>query len=198
MLPDFLKVKKELSEYRNNEVSSNLFGDPVLAKIRSYRQHEGNRFTMNRRDGSQVNSKQQMVKSELIAFDPQDIQKRGEQSIYEGIGKARQQIAAIGRRMISQKIEEDAVPKIDGAGRQFDSEVYFEVLESMEFSFDDNGTWQEPEFWQEHPNPRTQLTVKRVRMKIDSEPALRQRLDSLIARKRQEWNDREANRKLVD
>ena len=198
MLPDFVSVKKELSEARSDAVSSNLFGDPVLDKIQSYRQHEGNRFTIFRRDGSHVTSNQQMVRSELITFDPKDIQARGEESIYESIGRAHQQVAAIGRRMISQTLEEDAVPKIDGGGRRFDADVYFEILESMDFNFDEDGKWTEPDFWQERPNPQTQLTVKRTRMKIDSEPALLKRLDSLVARKRQEWDDREANRKLVD
>jgi hypothetical protein len=198
MLPDFLGVKKELSEARSNAVSKNLLGDPVLSKIPNYRQHEGDRFTIFRRDGTQATSSQKLIKSDLITFDAKDIQARGEGAIYEGIGKARHQIATVSRRMISEKLEEDIVPRVDGGGRAFDANVFFELLDAMDFSFNDEGTWQEPDFWQEHPNPQTQLTVKRVRMEIDTDPTLRERLDSLIARKRQEWNDREANRKLAD
>lgn len=59
MLPDFLGVKKELSEARYDAVSSNLLGDPVLSKIPNYRQHEGDRFTIFRRDGTQATSSQE-------------------------------------------------------------------------------------------------------------------------------------------
>jgi hypothetical protein len=198
VLPDFKKVKSELSKSRAADLSSNLFGDPVLSKIRRYRQHEGDRFTIFREDGSHTTSDQRLVRSELITFEAKDIQARGEKAIYESIAKARSEIAIQGRRMVSERLEEEPVPKVDAAGRPFTAELYLEVLEAMELQFDRNGTWKEPDFWQEVPNPRMKLRIDQEMERFNREPDLKQKLDSLLDRKRQDFNDREANRKLVD
>jgi hypothetical protein len=198
MLPDFKKVKKELSASRATELSSNLFADPVLSKIRHYRQHEGDRFTIFRDDGSHTTSSQKLMRSELITFEAQEIQARGERVIYESIEKARSEIAIQGRRLVSEKLEEEPVPKVDAGGRPFTAELYLESLEAMELQFDRDGTWKEPDVWQEFPNPRMKVRIEQETERFDREPDLKQRLDSLLSRKRQEFNDREANRKLVD
>src|SRR5260370_16161237 len=98
MLPDFSKIKEHISKARSADVSSNLFGDPVLAKIRSYRQHEGDRFTILREDGTSTTSKQQELRSEAMEFRATDIQTRGERAIFETVAKAHQQVAIAGRR----------------------------------------------------------------------------------------------------
>jgi hypothetical protein len=65
-------------------------------------------------------------------------------------------------------------------------------------SFDDDGKWNEPDFWQERPNPAMLKTVEAVRKRFDEEAELKSRLDELLDRKRKAFNDREANRKLAD
>jgi len=198
MLPDFVKVKRELSENRSADLSSNLFDDPVLSKIRRYRQHEGDRFTICREDGTQANHPQKLVQSELITFDPKVIQSRGEQAIYESIVKARSELSMKSRRMVSQRLEEEPVPSIDAEGRPFTAELFLEALDRMELQFDQNGLWKEPDFWQEVPNPRMKLHFEKERQRFDSEPELKGELERLLVRKRKEFDDREANRKLVD
>jgi hypothetical protein len=177
-------------------MSSNLFLDPVLSKIRSYRQHEGDRFTIFREDGTRATSDQKLIRSELITLDLKEIQVRGERAIFEGFAPAREQLAITGRKMIGDKIDQDS-PHVDAAGRPF-PEVFLEMLEKMDLSFDDNGTWQEPEFVPPHPNPQLIARLIAGRKRFDNEPILKEKLDALLTRKRQDWNDREANRKLVD
>lgn len=198
MLPDFLKIKRELSEVRYSEISSNLFGDPVLSKIRKYRQHEGNRFTIFREDGTQSTSDQRAIRSELITFDLKDIQKRGERAIWESFATAHQQIAIASRKLVSERLMEEPIPATDAKGRPFTAELYLEMLETVYFTFDEAGNWNELDFWQERPNPQFLARVESEKKRFESEPDLREKLEALIARKRQEWNDREANRKLVD
>ena len=65
-------------------------------------------------------------------------------------------------------------------------------------SFDDQGNWNEPDFWQERPNPAMLKTIEAVRKRFEAEPELKSQLDALLIRKREAFNDREANRKLVD
>lgn len=198
MLPDFPEIKRHISQSRSAEISSMRFGDPVLAKVRSYRQHEGERFTIIREDGSSTTSPQRELRSENMEFRLTDIQSRGEVAIFETIAKAHQQIATAGRRLFSERLEEEPINRLDGAGRRFSPELYLEILESLEMSFDDEGNWNEPDFWQERPNPAMLKTIEAVRKRFDEEPELKSKLDTLLKRKREAFNDREANRKLVD
>jgi hypothetical protein len=197
VLPDFLSIKKDLSESRFSSFSSNLFGDPVLSKIPRYKQHEGDRFTIFRDDGSQATSDQKEIRSDPVTIDLKEVHKRGERAIFDSIVEARRQIAATGRRMIVEKIEQES-PSMNAQGRPFTAEIYLEMLESLFFSFDEHGNWEEPDFWQEYPNPKLLERVRSERRRFEVEPELREKLDSIISSKRQEWNDREANRKLVD
>jgi hypothetical protein len=198
MLPDFPELKKHISQSRSAQVSAQMFGDPVLAKVRSYRQNEGDRFTIIREDGTSQTSKQRELRSEALQFRLTDIQAKGEVVIFETVAKAHGQIAVAGRRLFSERIEEEPINRVDGGGRRFSPEVYLEILESLEMSFDDDGKWNEPDFWQERPNPAMLKTVEAVRKRFDEEAELKSTLDELLDRKRKAFNDREANRKLAD
>jgi hypothetical protein len=198
MLPDFPEIKGHISQLRSAEMSASRFGDRVLDKVRSYRQHEGDRFTIIREDGSSTTSAQRKLQSENIEFRLTDIQARGEIAIHEAFAKAYQQIAIAGRRLFSERLEEEPINRLDAQGRQFSPELYLELLESLEISFDEQGNWNEPDFWQERPNPATMKRVEAVRKRFDEEPELKSKLETLLARKREAFNDREINRKLVD
>jgi hypothetical protein len=174
------------------------FRDAVLAKVRSYRQHEGDRFTTIREDGSSTTSEQRQLRSENMEFRLSEIQSRGEIAIFETVLKAHQQIATAGRRLVSERLEEEPINRVDAAGRRFSPELYLEILESLEMSFDEQGNWNEPDFWQERPNPALLETVQAVRRRFDEESELKSKLETLLNTKRQAFNDREANRKLVD
>jgi hypothetical protein len=198
MLPDFPELKRHISQLRSEELSAMRFADPVLAKVRSYRQHEGERFTIVREDGSSTTSQQRQLRSENMEFRLADIQARGEIAIFETISKAHQQIATAGRRLFSERLEEEPINRVDGAGRRFSPDMYLEILESLDLSFDERGNWIKPDFWQERPNPALLKTVEAVRQRFHDEPELKSKLDDLVKRKRAVFNDREANRKLVD
>jgi hypothetical protein len=198
MFPDFPEIKSHISQSRSAEISATRFGDPVLAKVRSYRHHEGDRFTIIREDGSSTTSQQRQLRSENMEFRLPDIQSRGEVAIFETIAKAHQQIAIASRRLVSETLDEEPINRLDGAGRRFSPELYLEILESLEMSFDEQGNWNEPDFWQERPNPAMMKTVQSVRKRFDEETELKSKLNALLHRKREAFNDREANRKLVD
>ena len=133
-----------------------------------------------------------------MEFSLMDIQSRGEVAIFETVRKAHQQVAVAGRQLFSERLEETPINQVDAAGRRFSPELYLEVLESLEMSFDEQGNWNEPDFWQKRPNPTTLEALKTVRKRFDEEAELKSKLDALLTRKREAFNDREANRKLVD
>jgi hypothetical protein len=180
MLPDFPEIKRYISQSRSTELSAMRFGDPVLSKIRSHRQHEGDRFTIIREDGSTSTSQQQQLRSENMEFSLRDIQARGEVAVFETFAKAHQQIAIAGRRLLSERLNEEPINRVDAGGRRFSPELYLEMLETLEMSFDEQGNWNEPDFWQERPNPAILKTVKEVRQRFNEEPELKSKLDTLL------------------
>jgi RPA family protein len=99
-----------------------MFGDTVLAKVRSYRQNEGDRFTIIREDGTSQTSKQRELRSEALQFRLTDIQARGEVVIFETVAKAHSQIAVAGRRLFSEKIEEEPINRVDVAKHRYSIE----------------------------------------------------------------------------
>ena len=69
------------------------------------------------------------------------------------------------------------------------------MWESMDFSFDEAGNWQRPIMV---INPIQVPRVKKELLRLESEPCLIRRFDELLAKKKRDWDDREASRKLVD
>src|SRR5690349_18459808 len=118
MLPDFPEIKRHISQSRSAEMSATRFGDRVFAKVRSYRHHEGHRFTIIREDGSSTTSEQRQLRSENMEFPLTEIQTRGEIVILETVAKAYQQIAIAGRRLFSERLEEEPINRVDAAGRR--------------------------------------------------------------------------------
>jgi hypothetical protein len=94
---------------------------------------------------------------------------------------------------LNESIDE-AGQAVDGMGKPFDAELFFAVLEKMQLEFDEDG--------QQHNlamvvAPQLGERVKVVFEQIDKDPILSQRHRSILQRKREEWSDREATRKLV-
>ena len=87
-------------------------------------------------------------------------------------------------------LEEEIGKKEKRAVLTFDR--YLALIDRTELPFEPDGTPKMPSW--EPPNPEVE---RRIASWL-SDPALRTRLDELISRKREEWNARESDRKLVD
>jgi hypothetical protein len=83
---------------------------------------------------------------------------------------------------------------LDAKGRKFDAQMVLELLEKMQVEFYPDGTPQElyldgPLF--------TSDRMAAVQKELEDSPELQKKYEELIARKREEWRAREADRKLV-
>ena len=83
---------------------------------------------------------------------------------------------------------------IDGRGKPLSPAIFFEVLEKIQLDFDNDGNFKEltvviP--------PEMTERFKEVMEKIQQDPELVRRYEEIINKKRMEWRDREAARKLV-
>jgi len=65
----------------------------------------------------------------------------------------------------------------------------------MDFSFDESGNWQRPTFVL---NPIQAPRLRKELERMETEPNLIRRFEELLVQKKRDWDDREANRKLVD
>lgn len=200
MLPDFLELKKELSNLREGNLRSSFFRDPVLLKIAAFQIHEGDRFTLLREDGTKETKKLKKV-GKKITIKLKDVQARGEKAIVEVFADAIKEIEEASKTLLENTLKtgtEAYGTAFDAGGRPFTAELYLEALENVMLTFDAQGNWEQGEMWQRHPNPIMAQQIRKELDRFNTEPALKKKLNALIKRKRKEWNVREANRKLVD
>jgi hypothetical protein len=83
---------------------------------------------------------------------------------------------------------------LDQKGRPLDAEAVFAALENIELEFDETGKHKDLSIV---VPPALAPKAKKVFEQIESDPVLRKRHEEIMIRKRMEWRDREASRKLV-
>ena len=79
-------------------------------------------------------------------------------------------------------------------GKPFDVDSVFEVLEKIQLDFDESGKHDEISIV---IPPALSSRAREVFQRIASDPQLRVRHEEILLRKKLEWRDREAARKLV-
>lgn len=95
-----------------------------------------------------------------------------------------------------ERLSED-IPKsqsVDANGKKLDAEIILEMLETIQLEFYPDGR---PHELHVIGGLFTPERLKAVAEEFQSNPELQERHDELMARKREEWRAREADRKLV-
>lgn len=95
-----------------------------------------------------------------------------------------------------ERLSED-IPKsqsVDAKGKKLDAELILQMLETIQLEFYPDGRPHELHVVGGLFSPER---LKAVDEEFQNNPELQKRHDELIARKREEWRAREANRKLV-
>jgi hypothetical protein len=80
-------------------------------------------------------------------------------------------------------------------GRPITAELMIETFEKMEFSFEDDETWNMPTIVL---HPAQEARARHELTRLDTDPVLNRRMNALVEKKRAAWRAREANRTLVD
>ena len=95
-----------------------------------------------------------------------------------------------------ERMSED-IPKsqnVDAKGKKLDAELILKMLETIQLEFYPDGR---PHALHVVGGLFTPERLKAVDEEFQSNPELQKRRDELMARKREEWRAREADRKLV-
>ena len=197
MLPEFRRLKLDLDRDIKHNMQAAARGRGTLSDIHQSVVHEGDRFTLHREDGS-VETKFYHALEASVELSPEDIQSEGAKKVAEAVDNLAEQLAEQEHHKFFETITSvirSVGNEVDAGGRPFTAEIWLDVLEKMELSFDDDGTWRPPTVVL-HPTMLSRAQNELGRLETDS--VLKQRLDDIVSRQRDEWRVRESNRKLVD
>lgn len=198
MLPDFPKEKALLAKFWNEYLirkNRELLG--IFSEITSFTVHEGDRWKIERTDGSQSEQPYEEMSSgftidlnEVPNLTP-DIIKSKLDAVAEDA--ARQLSQSIFREI--RQATEEVGNTINANGQPFTKEHLLELFEKIETEFGPNGEWIPPSIVM-HPDAWKANEEKFKEWEQDKEFADRQ--TEIINKKREAWHAREALRKLVD
>lgn len=197
MLPDFMTQKRERFKNLNHGFTSESQRGTILSRIQTFRLHEGDRWTIFRDDGSQETMRLEKLET-LIELSRKDIHENGEFAINNALYKSHKDLRKSQKQLLYRRLNEvteAAGNTVDAQGGPITAETLLQCWETMDFSFDEKGNWCQPTMIF---NPVQSQRVAEAFEQLETDPDLKSKLDDLIRRKREEWNVREANRKLVD
>lgn len=199
MLPDFILLKKKLLENLLIPAFEEArLTDPLLSRIRSGTQHEGRERRYQTVDGQTKDQPYEQFHAEFL-ITPEEVTDMEFEHIiqkFRALGvEAVSQMAQHSFKVINKVIEE-AGNSIDAKGKKISPDLILESLDKILIDFDeDTGKAQLPTFYI-HPNQAEAYKKVLEEAKQDSE--FKRKFDETIEKKRKEWHDREAIRKLVD
>lgn len=196
MLPDFPKLKDRLAAGYLRFLRTVIASEGPAGKCSQLRMHEGRDGALFREDGSreETTPKRLQVSMSLQVDEFPELTPGKLKAKYEQLGRdmAREQwkmlVGALDRAC------EASGNAVDAGCEPFSAEMWLEMLDKLDVEFDSNGRMRVPACL---INPSMEDRLRTELQRIDTEPGLRRRVRELEARKRREWLDREADRKLV-
>jgi hypothetical protein len=197
MLPDYPNLKrqfrKRLLQVMERKISQRA---PLAGRIPHYRQVEGSETSYEDHLGIIRDSKAQEVRAAFTI--PRNLPPlKTIQQVFEALEAAAEDMARQSETMIFQKLDEstrEVGNVLDAGGRPFDPAMLLEMLDSIWIDFDENG---KPEMPTIVLHPDMFNSIKDRFQELEADRDFMAKRAEIIARKREEWRDRESHRKLV-
>lgn len=197
MLPDLPSFKEDLQSVFTRFVQFKAYKYMgAFSEAPQHTIHEGSLMRVYRADGTTEDSGMQQASAEMTLKSEEipnmTVAKRV--AMLDEMAKSMAaQMSTIFYNSLNDSLDK-AGQVVDGKGKPFGVETIFEVLEKLHVDFDSNGNPKELTM-----SVPPALTPK-IRQMIEDEkndPSIHQRHEEIMDRKRTEWRDREATRKLV-
>jgi len=198
VLPDFPQVKKKILQQIAGAINQYPKQDQFLGSMSRLVQHEGDRTTLEREDGSTSIIDYAEPIEAVATLSTEDIRRHGPVATQKVVRELARDIAqGLAQRAI-KKFEEatDEVGNtVDAKGEPFSAELHLEVLRKLRLTFADDGTWVIPQL---AAHPKHKDKIEAVLREAGKDPAFVAERDKIVNQQREEWRAREANRRLVD
>lgn len=170
-----------------------------LQDVKRFTQHEGKVLRHNTLDNDlkQKQLNYQEFKTEYTVeyakvptTTPQEIiammQEKGKEY---GVAQAKHSYSVI------SQVTEEVGNVVNNQGEPFTVESYFEVMDKIQMDFDDDGR----PVWPTMVVPSSNFErAKSVMQDIETDPVARERLEKVVAKKKEQYDADQARRKLVD
>jgi len=195
MLPDYSETKKLFDRFFKTYIRRKARAISPFADIQMRCMHEGRGMRVKRADHSESNSSMQQFSS-MIEIRIDEIP---DLTFKKVIAKFDALIIDMVRKQTDFTIKRmnEGIPasqSIDAKGKKLDAELFLQFLEVFQLEFYADGLPKElycvGELF-------SQERLEALDEEFRNNPKLQKRYDELIAKKKEEWRVREANRKLV-
>ena len=157
---------------------------------------EGDRFSYETHDGDIQRDTFKALRTPVTTrVLPSPIEQESE--IVQKLDDAAQEIAKQHMQLLFTTVTESSNrvgTTFDAGGRPFHMSMFLDALEGMQVDFDDDGRPKLPTIVM-HPDQLKVIGPKLAEWEKDS--ALHARWEHVLAKKKDEWRDRESRRKLV-
>ena len=172
--------------------------DPVLAMIRTTRQHEGRRHVYSTGEGTQRSTGYQPAIAEITINQHETVEWGMDEIVRRVDEMADQMIGQIVPNIFEtvRQITEETGNVVSAAGRPYSFAIFLETIEKIQMEFDD--TTGEPQYPTMFVDPQLGERIRAMLPEWEQNDEYKARIRAVIARKKAEWNDREGTRKLVD
>lgn len=198
MLPDFPHFKAEIRAWAVQEFKNAVaIQTPFFSEIKSSGQHEGHRSSYEDEQGNIKKLSYRRLQSQYF-IRGDDIPATSFDDIRRRMLKTAEDMAQKKMKMLIEamnEITESTGNVVDAKGKPLSADAFLDSLDKIEMGFDEDGQPRMPAVL---CGTTIAEQMKNALQQIDSDPAVKQRLNDIISRKRESWRDRESRRKLVD
>ncbi len=197
MFPDFPKIKLEIKKNFEEYLRKQSRSDPLIGSITQIFIHEGDKLIYYTVDGEKKETTFDIIQSKFTIKNDKIITEGSKALIpiaNEIIGDLQNQLG----NNILAKLEETTKETgnvVDGKGKEISPDLIFKALEKMQIDFDEEGNPYMPTMFVS-PEMGKKIGDKLPEWKKDR--THKKKVDDLMIKKKEEWDDRESNRKLVD
>jgi hypothetical protein len=196
MLPDLPNLKQDIRRIQDRHLENRIDQQSgFFSELPKHYMHEGNRMRIRRANGSVEEIKRKKTLGKLSL----NVSEIPALTLKERIAKLDTVADQMADQMVTHTIEtlgeglDKAGQVIDRKGKPFDAETIFEVLEKIQIEFDKSEQYDLTILIPPALAPR----VKEILQLLETDKNLQKRHAEIMERKREEWRDREAARKLV-
>jgi hypothetical protein len=195
MLPDYSETKRLFGRFFQTYARRKARAISPFAAVQTRYLHEGRGMRVMRADESESNTEVQQLSSKM----EMKFEEIPDMTFEKAVAKYDHLILDMVRKQTGFALERlnEEIPKsqsIDGKGKKLDAEIILEMLETIQLEFYPDGSPHELHIVGGLFTPER---LHAVDEESKSNPELQTRHDELMARKKEEWRAREADRKLV-